>query len=176
MLRHYSDCFRTSFQCLKKLYSSVSGAQESLLVCGPAGLTEGADDSESSEMDQKPFEGLNELKSLYPNNGDAVTYFPTVDLEVLLRSITTIIRMYQVFPQIHAKIETCYCFQKILIKSDESRNKRGLEVRELSAWFHIVSQQLHEKTFNASVIFVKKTDHGFHPESDFAECTVNFVD
>lgn len=160
---------------------------------------------ETTEMDEiseigleVPFEGLEELKHLYPNSGFTVAYFPTDNSEVILRSITTIIRMYHVFPQIHAKIETCYCFQKILIKSDEvfrklqttvdphpgqallgsaeSRNKRGLEVRELSGWFHNVSQQLHGKTFNASVIFVKKTNHGFHPESDFAECTVNFVD
>ena len=165
---------------------------------------------ETSEIDEEPFEGLDELKRLYPNSGFAVAYFPKSDLEVILRSIMTIIHMYNAFPQIHGKIETCYCFQKILTKSDEvfrklqttmaphpgysisedrrdgdiqallgsaeSRNKRGLEIKELSAWFYDVSQKVNGKTFNASVIFVKKTDHGFHPESDFAECTVNFID
>jgi len=182
---------------------------------------------ETTEMDEiseigleVPFEGLEEMKRLYPNSGFAVAFFPTENLEVILQrlpgglvpnaeplesgacerlqSITTIIHMYHAFPQIHGKIETCYCLQKILTKSDEvfrklqttvdphpeqallgsaeSRNKRGLEIKELSAWFYYVSQQLHGKTFNASVIFVKKTEHEFHPESDFAECTVNFVD
>jgi hypothetical protein len=153
---------------------------------------------ETSEIDEISEIGLEEMKRLYPNSGFAVAYFPKSDLEVILRSITTIIHMYHAFPQIHGKIETCYCFQKILTKSDEvfrklqttvdphpeqallgsaeSRNKRGLEIKELSAWFYDVSQKVNGKTYNASVIFVKKTEHGFHPESDFVECTVNFVD
>ena len=131
---------------------------------------------ETSRTEEEPFEGLEELKRLYPNNGRAVAYFPTENLELLLRSIMTIIRMYRVFPQIHAKIETCYCFQKIFTKSDEAKNKRGLEIKELSAWFHIVSQQLNGKTYNATVSLIKKTDHGFHPDSEFALYTVNFID
>jgi len=131
---------------------------------------------ETFGTDQEPFEGLEELKSLYPNSGFAVAYFPTKNLEVLLRLITTIIRIYHVFPQIHGKIETCYCFQKILTKSDEAKNKRGLEIKELSTWFHTISQQLNGKTFNTRVSLIKKTDHGFHPDSEFALCTVNFID
>lgn len=131
---------------------------------------------ETSEIDGEPFEGLEELKSLYPNSGFAVAFFPTENLEVMLRSIMTIIHMYNAFPQIHGKIETCYCLQKILTKSDESRNKRGLEIKEMSAWFYDVSQKVNGKTFSASASFVKKTEHGFHPESDFVECIVNFID
>ena len=133
---------------------------------------------ETSEMDQEPsveFDGLEELKSLYPDNGCAVAYFPTENLEVLLQAIVTIIRMYNVFPQIHSKIETCYCLQKIFITSSESQNKRYLEIRELNTWFHTVSQQRNGKTFNASVILVEKTDHDFHPESEFLLCTVNHL-
>lgn len=130
---------------------------------------------ETSYTEEELFEGFDELKRLYPNHGRILPRFPTENLEVLLRSIMTIIRMYHVFPQIHAKIEICYCFKKVVSKFDTLRKNRLLEMNELSSWFHDISQQLNGKTYNASMIFVNETNHGFHPDSEFTLCTVKFV-
>ena len=122
------------------------------------------------------FEGLSELKSFYPNSGGIVAYFPTGNTGVLVKIIMTIIRIYQVFPEINEKIDVLYCFTKILSKSNEAKIKRGKEIKELSEWLNKISQELNGKTYNITIDFIKKTDHEFHPDSEFVSCRFVITD